>query len=93
MAPLVTAWAAVNRLTQSGETLGETQKISAATALRAITLGAAHVLKLDNEIGSIAAGRRADFCILDDDPLAVPPENLRDIPLRATVLGGAPTPP
>ena len=37
--PLFTAWCAVNRLTASGRTLGETEKISVADALRAITLG------------------------------------------------------
>jgi predicted amidohydrolase YtcJ len=91
MAPLFTAWVAVNRLTQSGVTLGEAQKIGVASALRAITLGAAHVLKLDHEVGSLAAGRRADFCVLEDDPMAVDPSALKDIPIRATVLGGAVT--
>jgi predicted amidohydrolase YtcJ len=91
MAPLFTAWVAVNRVTQAGVTLGESQKLSVESALRAITLGAAHVLKLDHEIGSIACGRRADFCVLDDDPLAVDPAELKDVPVRTTVLGGVVT--
>jgi predicted amidohydrolase YtcJ len=91
MAPLFTAWCAVNRLTASGRRLGEAQRISVADALRCITLGAAYVLKLDGEIGSIQTGKRADFCLLDEDPLTVPPEALKDIPVAGTVLGGQPT--
>jgi len=91
MGPLFTAWCAVNRLTESGRRLGEAQRISVADALRCITLGAAYVLKMDGEIGSIQTGKRADFCLLDDDPLAVPPEALKDIPVAGTVLGGQPT--
>ena len=45
-------------------------------------------LKLDEEVGSIDVGKRADFAILDDDPLAVAPEKLKDIGVWGTVLGG-----
>lgn len=86
--PLFTAWCAVNRLTASGRVLGAAEKISVADALRAITLGAAYTLKLDEELGSIDVGKRADFAILDDDPLAVPPERLKDVPVWGTMLGG-----
>jgi predicted amidohydrolase YtcJ len=88
MAPLFTAWCAVNRLTQSGRQLGNRQRISVAAALHCITLGAAYVLKMDDEIGSIATGKRADFCILEEDPLNVDPIALRDIAVAGTVLGG-----
>lgn len=91
MAPLFTAWCAVNRLSQSGRRLGEAQRIPVADALRTITLGAAYVLKMEGEIGSIQTGKRGDFCLLEDDPLAVPPEALKDIPVAGTVLGGQPT--
>ena len=68
--------------------LGEAEKISVADALRAITLGAAYTLKLDEQLGSIEVGKCADFGILDDDPLAVAPEKLKDVPVWGTVLGG-----
>ena len=86
--PLFTAWCAVNRLTASGRTLGESEKISVADALRAVTLGAAYTLKLDHEIGSIEVGKRADFAVLRDDPLDVAPEALKDVRVWGTVLGG-----
>ncbi len=88
LAPLFTAWCAVNRLTASGRTLGEHEKITVAEALEAITLGAARTLKLDGEIGSIEAGKRADFAVLEDDPTEIGAETLRDVRVWGTVQGG-----
>ena len=88
LAPLFTAWCAVHRLTASGHTLGEHERIGVADALRAITLGAAFTLQLDGEIGSIECGKRADFCVLDDDPLAVPSLALKDLPVWGVVQDG-----
>jgi predicted amidohydrolase YtcJ len=86
--PLFTAWCAVNRLTATGRTLGEAEKISVADALRAVTLGAAYTLKLDEELGSIDVGTRADFAILEEDPFEVSPDRLKDVKVWGTVLGG-----
>jgi predicted amidohydrolase YtcJ len=88
LAPLFTAWCAVNRLTAAGRELGGHERIGVADALRAITLGAAWTLGLDGEIGSIEVGKRADFAVLEDDPLALPPAALREARVHATVLGG-----
>ncbi len=88
LGPLFTAWCAINRLTASGHVLGEHQRISVAEALHAITLGAAITLKLDSEIGSIACGKRADFCVLDEDPLQAGAQALKDLRVWGTVQGG-----
>lgn len=88
MAPLQTAWIAVNRLTETGRTLGTSQQITVPQALHNITMGAAYVLKMDDQVGSIQTGKRADFTVLDGDPLACDPTTLRDIPIVGTVLGG-----
>lgn len=88
MSPLFTAWCAVNRQTQSGRILGDSQQISSEQALYAITMGAAHVLKLENLVGSISCGKFADFVLLDEDPLNVPPMELKDVPVHRTILSG-----
>jgi predicted amidohydrolase YtcJ len=75
-------------LTPSGRVLGEHQKISVEAALHAVTLGAAFTLKLDGEIGSIETGKKADFAVLGEDPFAVPPAELQDLPVLGTVMGG-----
>ncbi|MGO1765867.1 MAG: amidohydrolase, partial [Advenella sp.] len=88
IAPLFTAWCAVNRMTASGRILGEENRISVQQALHAMTLGAAYTLKLDDQIGSIETGKQADFAILEEDPLAVDPLRLKDIRIWGTVLAG-----
>jgi predicted amidohydrolase YtcJ len=54
-------------------------------ALRTITLGAAYTLRLDHEIGSIECGKRADFAVLEDDPLEAGAEGLKDVRVWGTV--------
>lgn len=88
LGPLFTAWCAVNRVTASGRVQGEGEKISAAEALYAVTMGAAYTLKLDAEIGSIETGKRADFAVLEDDPETIAPENLKDVAVWGTVQLG-----
>ena len=88
LGPLFTAWCAVNRLTASGRTQGEAEKIDVDEALYAITLGAAYTLKLDGEVGSIETGKRADFAILEDDPESVGGDKLKDVTVWGTVQDG-----
>jgi predicted amidohydrolase YtcJ len=88
LGPLHVAWCAVNRRTPSGRLLGGHERIDVADALHAVTLGAAHTLHLDGEIGSIECGKRADFAVLDDDPLRVAPHALKDVTVWGTVHGG-----
>jgi len=86
--PLFTMWCAVNRLTPTGRVLGADERISPAQALHAVTLGPAYTLKLDHLIGSIDVGKFADFAVLDDNPLRVAPEAIKNVGVHATVLGG-----
>ena len=90
LGPLFTAWCAVNRRTASGRTLGTTEQISVADALRTITLGAAYTFGLDGEIGSIECGKRADFAVLEDDPSEIGGDKLKDVRIWGTVQGGRP---
>lgn len=88
LAPLFTAWCAVNRLTLSGKVLGEAERIEVHEALHAITLGAAYTLRMDHLVGSLCTGKYADFAVLGDDPTAVDPAALKDVPVLGTVVGG-----
>ncbi|RYC30082.1 amidohydrolase [Lichenibacterium minor] len=89
LSPLHVAWCAVNRVTPKGRVLGETERLTVEQALHAVTLGAAWTLGLDGEVGSIEPGKRADFCVLEEDPLAVDPMALKDVRVWGTVFGGA----
>lgn len=92
LAPLFTAWCAVNRLTASGAVLGPNERISVDAALRAITLGAAYTLKMDHLVGSIEPGKFADFAVLESDPYEAAPEELRNVGVWGTITGGEATP-
>ena len=90
--PLRLAWVAANRITAEGRVAGPGERIELETALRAITLDAARLLRMEDEIGSIEPGKRADFTVLESDPYAVPIERLADIPIWGTVFEGKPYP-
>jgi predicted amidohydrolase YtcJ len=80
-------WTPVARETSSGQVLGPDERISAEQSLRAMTVDAAWQVRLENELGSIEPGKKADLVILSDDPLA-PSAELRSIEVERTVVGG-----
>jgi len=88
LGPLHSMWAAVNRMTSSGRVLGPSQRVSPIDALRAVTLNAAYLLNLQNEIGSIEVGKRADFTVLGQDLETVNAQSIKDIPVVATIQNG-----
>ncbi len=87
--PLFNAWVAVNRVGQiSGKVLGPEERISVYQALRAITIDAAYTINLEDEIGSIKTGKKADFTILAENPLLVDPMRLKDIKVVGKIFNG-----
>lgn len=88
LGPLQTMKHAVTRLTVSGRVMGEHERISALEALEAVTLGGAHMLKMDHEVGSLEAGKFADMAVLADDPLEVGAASIGDIHVFGTMVGG-----
>lgn len=89
MHPLTAAWIAVNRVAADGVTvMAPGERISVEQALRAVTIDAAFVLRRDHCLGSIEAGKHADFAILEEDPFEVDPMHLRDIRIKGTILAG-----
>ncbi|MGL3805455.1 amidohydrolase [Paeniglutamicibacter sp. R2-26] len=79
---------AVTRLTMSGRVMGEHERIGVQQALEAVTIGAAYMLKMDHEVGSLEAGKFADLAVLAEDPLEVPEHSIGDIHVLGTVVGG-----
>jgi predicted amidohydrolase YtcJ len=86
--PLFLAWCAATRQTQSGRIVGDAERLSLAQALRGITIDAAHALNMDHEIGSLVAGKRADFTILESDPFDTGVDGLKDIGIWGTMMDG-----
>lgn len=80
-----TVSSAVNRVSRGGRSIGENQKISVLDALKAITIYAAYQYFEEEEKGSIACGKCADFVVLEKNPLQVPKEELSEISVCMTI--------
>ena len=87
MLPLQAVWSQVERESTGGIVIGPSQRIERMPALRAVTVDAAWQIFMDNEIGSIEPGKRADLVVLSDNPLTA--ANLRTIKVDRTVIDGA----
>lgn len=86
--PLTLAWVAANRMTVSGKVMAPEQKISVEQALRAVTIDAAFAIQMEDKVGSIEVGKKADFTVLEQNPLITPAEKLKDIVIWGTVFEG-----
>ncbi|OUO88340.1 hypothetical protein B5F40_12440 [Gordonibacter sp. An230] len=82
------AWCAVNRVTKNGVQLDEEQKVSVYDALRAITANAAYQYGEEDRKGTLEPGKLADFAVLDRDPFAIDPADLRNVAVLATIKEG-----
>ncbi|MFZ4479426.1 MAG: amidohydrolase [Rhodoferax sp.] len=88
--PLMLAWCAASRTTASGKVMAPEERISVMQALRGVTIDAAWALRIEDEVGSICAGKRADFCVMLDDPFELGPDRLKDVRIAGTVFEGEP---
>ena len=88
MNPLMMVWAAVNRETSGGKTLGPNERIGILQALEGVTINAAYQERQEASRGSLEVGKLADFVILDANPLRVDPLKIRNIRVLQTVVGG-----
>lgn len=79
---------AVNRKTRNGVSLDQRQAISVMDALKAVTLNAAYQYGEENEKGSLEPGKKANFVILERNPLEVPKQDLENIQVLATLVDG-----
>jgi predicted amidohydrolase YtcJ len=64
------------------------QRLPAAEAFAAYTLGSAFVNHLDDVTGSIDTGKLADLVVLDRDPVAGPPGEISSAKVLATYVEG-----
>jgi len=87
--PLEAMWIAVNRVgIRSGKVLAPDECVTPHQALRMVTIDAATTLGAEDKVGSIRAGKFADFTVLGANPLEVDPMTIRDVPVWGVVIGG-----
>ena len=89
LGPLRMMEQAITRIDSKGNVLNEKEKITVEQALRAVTYDAAWQCHADQWVGSLEAGKMADYVILEEDPITrKDPVGMRDIPVLETWLGG-----
>jgi len=87
--PWMAFGAAVERRDMTtGEILGARERLTPMAALRALTVGGAHVTGTARERGMLTPGRWADLAVFDADPLAMRMEQLATLQARLTMVGG-----
>ena len=86
--PLLRIQSMVTRTSAEGKVYGAEQRISPEEAIRVWTMGSAFSVFEEDIKGSIEAGKLADFVVLSADPTAVPVDDIKDIAVHTTVVGG-----
>ncbi len=82
-------WSAVARQELgTGEVLAPEERLSIQEALRLYTNNGAYVGFEEKSKGSLEPGKLADFIVVDRDVLSVPTEQLKDVQVLATYVGG-----
>jgi predicted amidohydrolase YtcJ len=82
-------YAVVTRKGYNGEVIGGSQAVSVIEAIRLYTMNAAYGSFEENIKGSIELGKLADITVLDRDILAIPTDELIDMQIEMTIVGGA----
>jgi predicted amidohydrolase YtcJ len=86
--PLLQIYCAVTRKTSTGRIVGGEEAIDVMDALRVYTYNGAYLEKEEYMKGSIEEGKLADLVVLDKDILSVDPEDIKDIKVLKTIVGG-----
>jgi len=68
--------------------LSEDSGLTRSQVLRAITMNSSYELHQDTQTGSLEVGKLADFIILDRNVLEIPAEQIADVKVLTTVVGG-----
>lgn len=88
--PMFTLWQSLVRTDgRTGRSLmSPAKQISREEAIRLYTINGATVVGWEDRIGSIEAGKFADFVVLDRDVLTIPVDEIRDTRVVMTSLNG-----
>ncbi len=86
--PFLHMYFAVARKTKAGNLLGQNQALTPGEALTMHTKYAAYVTLEENSKGTLASGKLADLAVLSHDPLKIATEQIKDIKVLMTLVGG-----
>jgi len=86
--PLLGIYSAVTRKTENGQVIAPAERVSPMQALRMFTLNGAYASFEEGLKGSLEQGKLADLVVLSQDPLTIPPEEIKDVQVEMTVVDG-----
>jgi len=86
--PIAVIFAAVTRTGWNGEIHGPEEAVSIEEAIAMHTVEPAYFTFDEQLRGSIEPGKLADLVVLDRNPLSIPPEDLPQVQVLKTVIGG-----
>jgi len=91
--PMLGLYAAVTRKTLSGQPEGgwfPQEKLTIEEAIQAYTLNTAYAGFEEDIKGTLTAGKLADFVVLSDNLLTINPDDIKDVTVQQTYVGGKP---
>ncbi len=88
--PMDTIAAAMERRTSSGAPIGASQALTLEESLRAHTISAAFALRMEDRIGSLEVGKRADIVVVDGDLVETPIAEIPAVGVWLTLIDGRP---
>ena len=86
--PMVGLYAAVTRKGMDGLVYGKEERVSVADAIVAYTRNGAYLTFEEDIKGTLEPGKLADLIVLSDDLLTIQPEEILDVLVDLTVVGG-----
>jgi hypothetical protein len=86
--PLMGIYGGVTRKTSSGKILNQTERLDVNQMLALYTINAAYASHEEKIKGSITPGKLADLVILSKNPTLIAPEEIKDIKVQMTIIGG-----
>jgi predicted amidohydrolase YtcJ len=86
--PWIAIWAAVKRTTISGQEISPNEALTTIEALKLYTVNSAFVNFDEDRLGTLSPGKYADIILLGKNPLAIDQEELKDIKVLRTFIGG-----
>lgn len=86
--PIASYYSSVSRMMSNGEVLTPRQKMSRMEALKSYTINNAYAGFEEDIKGSLEVGKLADITILDRDILTIPEEDIPNIAISYTIVGG-----
>lgn len=80
----------ITRQDDQGQVLGPDERVDRVTALKMITRWAAEYVLREDVLGSLTVGKWADLIVIDKDYLTIPEDQIKEIKVLLTLVGGKP---